>query len=105
MAEWTRTDPIYNLLPNLYLQGVLKDGVLQYYVIYPCEGYVLHVPSGDFIGPDPDGNEVCEPYYTWGGGTVARDYDFTTNPEGYEAVPYQDGMIVFGDVKPPHEIM
>lgn len=101
---WTYVNN-YNLLPNINVRGAYRDGVLIHYGLYPLEGYVLHLPDGDYRDIDEEGNEIYEPYYTWGGATVLPNYDFVTNPKGYEAVPYQEGMIVFGDVKPPHEIM
>ena len=94
MSEWTRSEPIYDLIPNLYIQKVYKDGVLQYHLIYPCEGYVLHIPSGDSLSYDDDdnlildenGNTVINPYYSQGGATASVTYDFATNPEGYKAI-------------------
>lgn len=94
MTEWSRSEPIYDLIPNLYVQKVFKNEDFQYYLIYPCEGYMLHIPSGDSVVYDEEdnivldenGNAVIEPYYTWGGATASATYDFVTNPEGYEAV-------------------
>lgn len=94
MAEWTRSEPIYDLIPNLYVQKVFKDGEFQYYVLYPCEGYLLHIPSGDSLKYDDEdnlildkrGNPVIEPYLTLGGATASSMYDFSLNSEGYKGV-------------------
>lgn len=114
MSEWTKSDPIYNLIPNLYVQEVRENGTFVYYEIFPCSGYVLHIPSGDMplcdeegnIVLDEEGNAIIEtPYYTWGGATEFAGYDWSANPEGYEAILYEEGMTVYGTVEPPHEIM
>ena len=94
MKGWTRSEPIYDLIPNLYVQKVFRDDVLQYHIIYPCEDYVLHIPSGDsFLYDDDDnlvlddnGNTVINPYSSLGGATASANYDFATNFEGFEAV-------------------
>ena len=101
---YTREDN-FNLLPNINAQEVYRDGVLEWYELYPLAGYVLHLPDGDYRDVDEEGNEIFEPYYTWGGAMVLPNYNFVTNPKGYEAIPYRDGMIVLGDVRPPHESM
>ncbi len=106
---WTYTDD-YNVLPNLIVRRVFLDGILKRYDLYPCDGYVLHIPSGDGylcdendnIVLDENGNPiVTEPYYTWGGATVRLNYDFVTNPENYHADLYDESMTVFGNVTPP----
>lgn len=111
MAEWTRSDPDYSLLPNLYVESVYKDGVLKWYEIFPCSDYVLHIPSGDVPAGDEEGNIIYDedgnpvidiPYYSWGGAMAPSDYDFETNPNGFEAVPYDESMRVFSS-KPPLE--
>lgn len=113
MGNWTHTDN-YTLLPNLYVRSLFEDGVLQFYEIYPCSGYVLHIPSGDMPAFDEYGNEIYDedgnlvieqPYYTWGGATALVGYDFATNPSGFEAVLYEENMTVFGTVNPPTEVM
>ena len=103
---WTYTDNL-TLLENLIVRSHFKDGVFRWFELYPVDGYVLHIPSGDYTEYDDEGNIIIyDPYYTWGGAMVIdANYDWTTNPEGYEALPYEDGMIVLGSVKPPHEIM
>ena len=112
MGNWTHTDD-YTLLPNIYVRSHFEDGVLKHYQLFPCPNYVLHVPSGDCPAFDEEGNElfdengnpIIEPYYSWGGATEFVGYDIATNPCGYEAILYQEGMQVFGGVKPPTEIM
>lgn len=108
---WTHVDN-FDKLPNINARAAYQDGVLKRYNLYPLDGYVLHIPSGDSLSYDEEdnlildenGNAVIMPYYTWGGATASANYDFVTNPEGYEAVPYEEGMTVFGTVDPPHEI-
>ena len=90
---WSFTDN-YDLLPNLYVRSRLKDGVLQYYQVYPCDGYVLRIPIMDEYQMDEEGNFVLDengerilvmPYRTWGGATAMKNYDWTTNPDGFYA--------------------
>lgn len=106
---WTHTDD-YNVLPNLIVRSKFLDGVLKRYELYPCEGYVLHIPSNDEYERNNDGNLVLDengnpivtrPYYSLGGATVRLNYDFTTNPNNYHADLHEEGMIVFGGVTPP----
>ena len=83
---WTYIDN-FDKLPNINARAAYKDGVLRLYELYPVDGYVLHVPSGDFTEHNKDGNVILhEPYYTWGGATCAANYDFAANPEGYKSV-------------------
>lgn len=108
---WTYTDN-YDLVPNLYVRSHFDDdGVLSHYQIYPCTGYVLYSPAldrpksdenGDDV-LDENGNIVYEPYYSWGGATELKTYDWTTNPKQWQAVLYQEGMDVHGGVNKPHE--
>lgn len=111
MAEWTYTDN-YNLLPNIYVRSHYKDGVLNFYQIYPVTGYVLWVPSGDEYEQDENGELVFDEngnpilishYYMWGGATAFANYDFETNPDGFTAVPYVEGMTVYGASPIPEE--
>lgn len=108
MAEWTYQDD-WDKLPNINVKHCYRDGVLVHYALYPAEGYVLHVPSGDDFAYDDEGNLTDEliPYYTYGGATVLPGYNFTSNPRNYHADLYEEGMIVFGGVtdEPKHEIM
>jgi hypothetical protein len=94
--NWTYIDD-YNILPNLIVRSKFLDGILKWYELYPCEGYVLHVPSGDDYQRDEDGNLILDtngnpinvmPYYSQGGATVMPTYDFTTNLENYHADLY-----------------
>ena len=108
---WTYADN-YNLVPNLYVRSHFdNEGVLSHYQIYPCIGYVLYSPTNDSyvyddngeIVYDENGNPVTEPYYSWGGATEMPDYNWTTNPNQWQAVPYEEGMTVWGGVRPPEE--
>lgn len=101
---WTYEDN-WSILPNLNVKSCFKDGVLKHYRLYPAEGYVLHVPSGDTPIFDDEGNQIgTQPYYTYGGATVLPSYDFATNPNNYHADLYEEGMEVFGTA-PDHEVM
>lgn len=111
MGNWTYTSN-FNLLPNIDVRSVFCDGILKRYDLYPCEGYVLWLPSGDNYEYDDEGNLILDEngnpilinhYYMRGGATVQLNYDFTTNPEGYQAVLYEEGMIVYGGTTPPTE--
>lgn len=95
MTKWTRKEPNGNILSNLYVQEVLKDDILQCYAIYPSDGYVLYIPSGDTPLVDEDDNEVFDEnnnrlikmYCTEGEAIISVGYDFGTNIEGYKAIP------------------
>ena len=114
-AVWTYTDN-YTLLPNLNVKSCFSDGVFKWYEIYPCDGYVLRCSyldtyqtdeNGDFV-LDENGNKILEtPYRTWGGAMLINaNYNFATNPRGYMAELYEEGMEVFGKVEEPeHEII
>lgn len=107
MAEWDFVDD-YTVLPNLNVKSVYKDGVFKWYQIYPCDGYVLRIPTndsyqidenGDFV-LDENGNKILEtPYRTWGGAMEMPNYDWTTNPKNYHAELYDESMEVFGKVE------
>lgn len=109
MAEWTYTDD-YSVLPNLYIRSKFLDGVLKWYQIYPCDGYVLRIPAndsykidenGDFV-LDENGNKILEtPYRTWGGAMEMPNYNWATNQKNYHAELYDESMEVFGKVKEP----
>lgn len=105
MAVWTYQDN-WDILPNINVRGAYADGVLMTYNLYPAEGYVLHAPHLDEPELDEWGEPTGEirPYYTWGGATERLNYDFTTNPKGWNAVPYQEGMEVNGGGNNDHEI-
>lgn len=99
---WTFTDDL-TVLANLIVRSHMNEGVLKYYQIYPVDGYVLRIPNLDEYQKDENGNyvydangdrvlmSVCRSY---GGATVAPDYDWTTNPDKYYAEPYEEGMTV-----------
>ena len=97
MDIWTFQDD-WNKLPNINVKHYYLDGVLIMFELYPEEGYVLHVPSGDEHALDDEGNPTDEiiPYYTGGGATEFPNYDWEANPENYHADLYEEGMIVFG---------
>lgn len=96
---WTHEDFTFDNLPNLIARAALLDGVIMFYQIYPAEGYKLHVASSDIsIYPLVNGKYEynqgvlsTEPYYSEGGALAYgpdgdANYDFTTNPLGFEAV-------------------
>ena len=79
----------WNILPNLNVKHCFNDdGTLSHYTIYPAKNYVLHISSLDEPVIDDMGNETGEikPYYTDGGATALKTYDFKTNPKGFEAI-------------------
>ena len=90
---WTSKE-IIGILPNLMAKCHYKDEVLQFHQLYPVEGYLLHVPSGDSKQMDEEGNpvldengnEIIVPYLSEGGATALPNYDFTVNPLGFKAV-------------------
>ncbi len=90
---WT-SKPLNDVLPNVNAVCHYKDEDLQFYQLYPAEGYSLHVPSGDSKQMDEEGNpvldengnEIIKPYLSEGGATALSNYDFISNPLGFEAV-------------------
>ena len=90
---WTTND-LLDILPNIMAKAHYKDEVLQFYQLYPMWGYLLHVPSGDSKQMDEEGNpvldengnEIIVPYLSEGGATALPNYDFKTNPLGFEAI-------------------
>lgn len=103
-----RTEDNWNILPNLNVQTVYNNNnEILVYRLYPANGYVLHIPDGDEPIYDEQGNKIgTQPYYTYGGASVERTYDFATNPRNYHADLYEEGMTVYGGgTKPDHEIM
>ena len=110
---WTYTYDT-TLLANLSIKSAFKDGVLKFYQVYPCEGYVLRILSSDEYQMDEEGNIVLDengnpiiiPYRSYGGATALPNYDWATNPRGFCAELYEDGMIVYGNPNDNnHEVM
>ena len=111
---WSYTDD-YSIIANLYIRSKFKDGVLQFYQIYPCDGYVLRIPANDEYERDEEGNYVLDEngnrilimeYRSCGGAMEFTDYDWSTNPCGYCAELYEEGMEVFGRPEDNnHEVM
>ena len=85
---WTHKDK-KGILPNITVRENYQNGELKFYELYPDEGYLLHIPSGDVPLLDEDGNPTGEvqPYHTDGGNTELVGYDFEENPENYHADP------------------
>lgn len=87
---WTYTDD-YSLLPNLYVRSKFFDGVLKFYQVYPCEGYVLRILANDEykrdeegnIALDENGNPIIIPYRTYGGAVELPNYDWVENSYGF----------------------
>lgn len=71
-------------VPNTTLLEKLRDGVLYCYVIAPTEGYLLHDKDLDVYDYDDAGNqtELLETWFTGGGTSVVKNYDFTTLKPG-----------------------
>lgn len=100
---WTYTEHT-DLLPNIIVKGCYNDGELSHYSIYPATGYVIWYPLLSDPILDEEGNVIGEIlYYTYGGGTLMKDYDFATNPSQIQAVLYEDGMVVSGGI--PDEVI
>lgn len=98
IVSWTFSDNA-EILPNLRVRSQFKEGVLQFYEIYPSHGYKLWIPQLDEyeysnegeIVTDKDGDPVVlQHYYTDGGATEFPDYDFETNPDSLQAVLIDD---------------
>lgn len=83
---WTHKDR-KDLLPNITVRENYQDGELKFYELFPDEGYLLHIPSGDAPIFDEEGNPTgeVELYHTEGGNTELVGYDFESNPENYHA--------------------
>ena len=110
---WTHADD-YTILANLNVRSIFKDGVFKWYELYPVDGYVLRIHILDEYQIDEEGNFVFDengnkilvtPYRSYGGAMVMPNYDFTTNPNGYCAELYEEGMIVFGVPEDKPEVM
>lgn len=111
--------PTHNtdIIPNLdIIEYRNENNVLRGYEINPCEGYVLRIYSADEYLTDEDGNFILDengnkilvrPYRIWGGAAEVPSYDWATNPRGYAAELYEEGMDVNEAVtpEPDHETM
>lgn len=96
---------ITNLLENITVTEKLNNGILIAYSIQANEGYVLHDNMLD--SEDENGNVILGYYSSFR--TVAKSYDFTTNPREFYAVlesevPDPENQI-FGGVNNDHEVM
>lgn len=101
---WTEKDN-FDLLENINVKSKFKDGVFQFYQIYPVDGFVLRIPNGDMYQTDietgdfvldENGNKILEmPYRTKGGATELAGYDWVANPKNYYAEKYTEDMTVF----------
>lgn len=83
----------FDLLPNLNVKSVYKDGVLMRYDVEPAEGYILRIKDCDEHYEDElNGKKLLKPYRTKGETILPVIYDFVTNPKGIIAEPYAQGM-------------
>lgn len=92
--SWTFSDNT-EILPNLRVRSQFKDGILQFYEVYPVSGYKLWIPEldnyeyddeGEIVKDENNNPIVLQHYYTDGGATEFPDYDFTVNPDGLQAI-------------------
>lgn len=88
---WTYTDDL-TMLENLIIRSNFKDGALEFFQVYPCEGYVLRIPALDEYELDEDGNFVYDKtgekilvseYRSDGGATAMPNYNWEENPTGF----------------------
>lgn len=83
----------FDLLPNLNVKSVYKDGVLMRHDVAPAEGYILRIKDCDECYYDePNGKKLLKPYRTKGEAILPVTYDFATNPKGIIAELYIEGM-------------
>lgn len=80
------------LIENTTMQKYINNqGVFRTYHITPVNGYVLHDKARDYTNIDEETmEEVLVLGYTRGTATCAANYDFTTNPREFYAVPESD---------------
>ena len=98
---WTFTDDL-TILENLIIRSHFKDGILEFFQVYPCEGYVLRIPILDEYEMDEEGNYVLdengekilikEYRSTGGGATALPNYDWEENPSGFYAEHNEEGL-------------
>ena len=71
-------------VPNTTLREKLRDGELYYYEIKAEKGYLLHDRDLDIYDYDDEGNQtgLIETWFTGGGTSVVKNYDFTTLTPG-----------------------
>ena len=69
---------------NTTLREKLRDGELYYYEIKAEKGYLLHDRDLDIYDYDDEGNQtgLIETWFTDGGTSVVKNYDFTTLTPG-----------------------
>jgi hypothetical protein len=104
-----------NIIPNLDIVAYYNENnELQGYEVYPLEGYVVRIYALDEYQTDENGNFVLDengnkilvrPWRIWGGATAVKTYDWTTNPKGFAAELYEEGMEIMGGTEPDHETM
>lgn len=99
---WTYENDLTKL-ENLIVRSNIKDGVLEFFQVYPCEGYILRMPILDEYEMDEEGNFVLDengekilinPYRSTGGATALPNYDWEENPSGFIAEVYEEEMNV-----------
>ena len=111
----TYTDIIPSPISNTTIRQSFNNGVAGAYVITPISGYVLHDNTRDWTEPveveDEYGNiieqDVSYLGYTRGSATCGPNYNFTTNPREFYAVP-EDSVPadqIFGGGNNDHEVM
>lgn len=106
-----------NIIPHLDIIAYYNENnELQIYEIFPEQGYVVRIyaldeyqtdENGDFVLDENGDKILVKPWLIWGGATAVPSYDWTTNPNGFAAELYEEGMDVNEDVtpKPEPEIM
>lgn len=103
---WTYTDS-FDTLPNLIVRSNFLDGVLEFFQIYPIEGYALRITVLDEYLTDDEGNYIFDengervlenPWRSYGGATALPDYDWKQNPDGFCAEIYEESMEVSGTI-------
>lgn len=91
------TETLTNVLPHIDAHvNRYSDGSFAAYELYPHSGYAIFDPSGE--------EAAGVPYYTYGGMSIINEhYNWTENPEGYEAILISDlppDTKIFGTEEP-----